>query len=66
MTDGAGNTLTATLAGPNAYALTADASLRAVQRVLAGGIAPGTHTPATALGADFVLTLDGVTVTPPR
>jgi saccharopine dehydrogenase (NAD+, L-lysine-forming) len=66
VTDGAGNTLTATLTGPNAYALTADASLRALQRVLAGGITPGTHTPATALGADFVLTLDGVTVTPPR
>jgi saccharopine dehydrogenase (NAD+, L-lysine-forming) len=64
--DAAGNTLTATLTGPNAYALTADASLRAVLRVLEGGITAGTHTPATALGADFVHTLDGVTVTPPH
>ncbi|MDG6102289.1 saccharopine dehydrogenase family protein [Dactylosporangium aurantiacum] len=66
VTDAAGNTRTATLTGPNAYALTADASLRAVQRVLAGGIAPGTHTPATALGASFAETLDGVTVTTPH
>ncbi|MET7420942.1 saccharopine dehydrogenase NADP-binding domain-containing protein [Dactylosporangium sp. NPDC005555] len=66
VTDAAGNTLTATLTGPNAYALTADASLRAVQAVLAGGIPPGTHTPATALGPAFAQTLDGVTVTPPH
>ncbi|MEU0555411.1 saccharopine dehydrogenase NADP-binding domain-containing protein [Dactylosporangium sp. NPDC006015] len=66
VTDASGATLTATLTGPNAYALTADASLRAVQAVLAGGIPPGTHTPATALGPAFVQTLDGVTVTPPH
>ncbi|WP_433209416.1 saccharopine dehydrogenase family protein [Dactylosporangium sp. CS-047395] len=61
--DAAGNVRTATLTGPNAYALTADASLRAVQRVLAGEVAPGVHTPSSALGAGFVRTLDGVTVT---
>jgi saccharopine dehydrogenase (NAD+, L-lysine-forming) len=66
VTSASGATLTATLTGPNAYALTADASLRAVQAVLAGGIPPGTHTPSTALGAGFAATLDGVTVTPPH
>lgn len=66
VTDAAGTTLTATLTGPNAYALTADASLRAVQHILAGGVTPGTHTPATALGPGFITTLTGVTVTPPH
>ncbi|HTJ39214.1 MAG TPA: saccharopine dehydrogenase NADP-binding domain-containing protein [Dactylosporangium sp.] len=61
--DAAGATRWATLSGPNAYALTADASLRAMQRVRAGAVPPGVHTPSAALGADFARTLDGVTVT---
>ncbi|MER7279771.1 saccharopine dehydrogenase NADP-binding domain-containing protein [Dactylosporangium sp. NPDC000244] len=61
--DAAGATRAATLTGPNAYALTADASLRAVQRVMAGEVVPGVHTPSSALGAGFVRTLDGVSVT---
>jgi saccharopine dehydrogenase (NAD+, L-lysine-forming) len=66
----AGETRSATLTGPNAYDLTADAMLRAVGYVLAGTgpagpIAPGAHTPATALGPDFVRELDGVAVTGP-
>lgn len=66
VTDATGNTRTATLTGPNAYALTADASLRAVQRVVAGDVTPGTHTPSTGLGAGFVRTLEGVTLTAPH
>jgi saccharopine dehydrogenase (NAD+, L-lysine-forming) len=61
--DAAGTTRAATLSGPNAYALTADASLRALQRVRAGEVPPGVHTPSMALGGGFVRTLDGVTVT---
>ncbi|WP_432977860.1 saccharopine dehydrogenase family protein [Dactylosporangium sp. CA-233914] len=61
--DAAGQSRTATLSGPNAYTLTADASLRALQAVRAGRVAPGVHTPSAALGAGFVRTLDGVTVT---
>ncbi|MFG2044745.1 saccharopine dehydrogenase family protein [Dactylosporangium sp. NPDC048998] len=61
--DAFGATRSATLSGPNAYALTADASLRALQRVRAGEVPPGVHTPSAAFGADFVRTLDGVTVT---
>lgn len=56
------------LVTPNGYALTADAVVAALERVLAGEIAepPGAHTPSRAFGADFVLSLDGVRlVTPP-
>lgn len=64
----AGQVRSATLTGPNAYDLTADAVVRAVRYVMAGTgpagpIAPGSHTPATALGVDFVRELDGVRVT---
>jgi saccharopine dehydrogenase (NAD+, L-lysine-forming) len=63
--DAAGNHRSASLTGPNAYDLTVDAVLAAVPRLLAGEVPAGAHTPATALGADFVGTLPGVTVTPP-
>jgi saccharopine dehydrogenase (NAD+, L-lysine-forming) len=59
--DAAGNTVTATLVGPNPYSLTADSVLRIVDRL--GGLPPGFQTPSRALGADFAGTLDGVTVT---
>jgi short subunit dehydrogenase-like uncharacterized protein len=58
--DAAGNTRSATLTGPNAYSLTADATLRAVQHIRAGDVLPGVHTPSAALGAAFVTELDGV------
>lgn len=66
----AGQTRSATLTGPNAYDLTVDAVVQAVRSVLAGTgpagpITPGAHTPATALGPDFVRELDDVTVTQP-
>lgn len=59
--DAAGNTVTATLVGPNPYILTADAVLRIVDRI--SGLPTGFQTPSMALGADFAGTLDGVTVT---
>jgi short subunit dehydrogenase-like uncharacterized protein len=43
---------------PNAYSLTADSVLRAVGKI--NGVAPGSHTPSSAFGADFVRELDGV------
>lgn len=62
---GAAVELTAT--GPNGYDLTADAVLRIVDRVLAGAVPPGAHTPAQAHGPHFVAELDGLTVgTPDR
>ena len=45
---------------PNAYSLTADSVVRAVAKV--GGVEPGSHTPSSAFGADFVRELDGVVV----
>jgi saccharopine dehydrogenase (NAD+, L-lysine-forming) len=59
--DAAGNTVTATLSGPNPYLLTADAVVRIAARL--GELEPGFQTPSRALGADFASTLDGVTVT---
>ena len=53
----------ATLIGPNGYDLTADSVVRAAAVLLAGGIEPGAHTPATALGTGFAQTLDGVRIT---
>jgi short subunit dehydrogenase-like uncharacterized protein len=48
------------LTGPNGYDMTADAVVREIPLLAAAE--PGAHTPATALGPDFVRTLDGVTV----
>jgi short subunit dehydrogenase-like uncharacterized protein len=54
----------AALVAPNAYSLTADAVVRVVERVLAGAVPPGAHTPSTAHGRGFVLELDGVVLHP--
>ncbi|MEV6006578.1 saccharopine dehydrogenase NADP-binding domain-containing protein [Streptomyces sp. NPDC051976] len=59
--DAAGNTVTATLTGPNPYSLTVDAVLRVMARL--PGLPTGYQTPSRALGADFAESLDGVTVT---
>jgi saccharopine dehydrogenase (NAD+, L-lysine-forming) len=64
--DAAGTTRTATLTGPNAYTFTADAVIAAVTRILSGTTPPGAHTPATALGPDFITTLPHTTLTPPH
>ncbi len=45
---------------PEGYTFTADAALTIATRVQAGAVTAGFHTPSTALGADFVLELDGV------
>jgi short subunit dehydrogenase-like uncharacterized protein len=65
--DTAGRAVSATLVGPHPYDLTADAVVRiagylAARRGPAGPIPPGAHTPATALGADFVNELTGVVI----
>jgi short subunit dehydrogenase-like uncharacterized protein len=41
------------------YELTAHTALRAMQRVMAGGVSPGFQTPARAFGPDFVLEVEG-------
>lgn len=57
-----GRSASMTLTGPDAYDLTVDAALHATVKVAAGNIAPGAHTPSTALGPEFVLSLDGVSL----
>ena len=57
-----GRIATGSLTAPNGYALTADSVLRVVERVIAGKVDAGAHTPSQAHGADFVLELDGVTL----
>ena len=61
--DATGASRTGTLIGPNGYDLTADSVVRAVGLVLAGGIAPGAHTPSSAFGHGYAETLDGVQMT---
>ena len=46
---------------PSGYALTPLAALEAARRTVAGEVEPGFHTPATAFGADFILSLEGCT-----
>ena len=55
-----GRAVTGALTIPATYAFTASAVVAGVLRLLAGGVPPGAHTPSSAFGADFVLTLDGV------
>ena len=58
----AGRAVTGSLTTPNVYALTADSTVRVVDRLLAGSVPAGAHTPSQAHGARFVLELDGVTL----
>lgn len=58
--DAAGEAVSATLETPEAYAFTAVSAVAAVERVLAGTVAPGAWTPARAFGPDFVTGLPGV------
>ncbi len=56
----AGRRATSTIETPEGYRFTAESSVVCVERLLAGGIAPGAWTPSRAFGADFVLGLPGV------
>jgi short subunit dehydrogenase-like uncharacterized protein len=55
-----GDSLVSRLRTPEGYTLTADASLRILERVLGSNVKAGFQTPSRAYGADFVLSLDGV------
>jgi saccharopine dehydrogenase (NAD+, L-lysine-forming) len=57
--DPLGREVDGTLTTPEGYRLTALTAVASAVRVLAGGIAPGTHTPATAFGADFITSIEG-------
>ncbi len=58
--DGEGRRAVSRLRTPEAYTLTAHASLAAVARVLASEAPGGFQTPASAFGPDFVLEIQGV------
>jgi saccharopine dehydrogenase (NAD+, L-lysine-forming) len=57
-----GRTVTGSMTTPNGYSLTADSVVRVIDRVLAGSVSAGAHTPSKAHGSEFVLDLDGVTL----
>jgi short subunit dehydrogenase-like uncharacterized protein len=61
--DATGETAVSRLVTPETYAFTVDAASTAAERTLEGDAPDGYQTPATAFGADFVTTLDGVTRT---
>jgi short subunit dehydrogenase-like uncharacterized protein len=60
-----GRSLEGRVRAPEGYKTTVIAALASVRRVLAGGITPGYHTPATAFGAEFVATLPGFSLEVP-
>jgi short subunit dehydrogenase-like uncharacterized protein len=59
--DAEGRSARGWVTGPEGYTLTADAAVRAAERVLAG-VPAGAWTPSRAFGAAFVEELDGVQV----
>ena len=59
-TDRDGRRAVARLTGPQSYALTALTAVAAIEKVLAGEVAPGFQTPSRAFGADFILEIPGV------
>jgi short subunit dehydrogenase-like uncharacterized protein len=58
--EGSAGVARARLETPSGYETTRLAGVEAARRILAGEAKPGFHTPATAFGADFVLSLPGV------
>ncbi len=55
----AGQSVVSRLETLEGYELTARTAVLAVQRVRAGGVAPGFQTPGRALGPDFILEIEG-------
>jgi len=56
--DGEGRSVRSRLETVEAYTLTAWTAVEIARRALAGQAAPGSHTPATAYGPDFVLSFE--------
>lgn len=59
--DPTGRSAEARVHGPEGYLLTARAALAILRRVLEGGAPTGFQTPSRALGADFILEIEGIT-----
>jgi short subunit dehydrogenase-like uncharacterized protein len=58
----AGRSVVMTMRTPEAYALTVESAIAAVNRILSERVRAGSFTPALRFGPDFVTTLTGVTV----
>ena len=61
VTNAAGQRAGARLTGPEGYTMTARSAVGALQRTLGGEATPGFRTPSLAFGADFILSIEGVT-----
>lgn len=55
-----GDVISLTMRAPEGYTLTAESSVRAMEIVLEGSVAPGAYTPTKAFGTAFALALPGV------
>ncbi len=62
VTDAKGQSQEAWLDAPEAYSLTADTALEAIQRVAKGQTKPGYFTPSQAFGPDFITEFAGTTL----
>ena len=60
--DDAGARIAMRMRTPEPYALTVMTAVSAVERLLAGNVTKGALTPSTAFGADFILSVAGVSV----
>ena len=63
VSDPAGNRAAARLELMEAYEFTAQSTILAVEKLLAGGVKPGFQTPSMAFGPDFVLEIEGTSRT---
>ncbi len=62
--DEQGHAVEATLVTPEGYTLTALTAVECVQRLLAGAVPAGTHTPTTAFGASLISAIPGCDLQP--
>jgi short subunit dehydrogenase-like uncharacterized protein len=60
--DDAGHNVAMRLRTREAYTLTAESGVKATMKVIEGHLAPGAYTPSMAFGADYVLELEGTTL----
>ena len=60
--DDAGHKVAMRLRTREAYTLTAESGVKATMKVIEGRLAPGSYTPSMAFGADYVLELEGTTL----
>ncbi|HEY3059052.1 MAG TPA: saccharopine dehydrogenase NADP-binding domain-containing protein [Chloroflexota bacterium] len=59
VTSATGRSIEGTLTTPQAYVLTARTAVECAERVAAGRLEPGAHTPSQAFGTDFITQFEG-------